>query len=545
MSAAAARQSRLQSLETIARLLRGRANRYAWIGLGVAAFAIVAATLLSCRYEFDSYSLDGLLAVQASNPALWALDLMPLIFLIWGQYIGVVMSYQASAMVLDETRELRDEASRLQHELNFRSDGPALGLPNRHALLTAIQRSIDTAPSRGGGFAVLVLNSEHYHELEHGQGGEAAAQYLSQLRERLHSVARASDFLCHFGDDEFGLLLPDTVDAAAAKRIASRVQLALDVPISIGRNAMTLRAHIGIALHPLHGNDADTLLRRAETAKFAAIGARRDALVYEAQLDDERAERSRLTAELHGALYHDGLGDEYVLQEPLQPGLPPRLRLIPYWEHPRRGRLAEARFLHLADRVGLVHGLSTWLMRESFARLAKWQLQKPELHLVLRLPDAALRELPLADLTLRMLQSHDLPPQALLLEFSEAALTAGAAQRQQLDSLRQAGIGLCLIGVGAPGASALASLYYPLDEYRLAADLLERAATEPLAHEALRLLLAVTQTQKLRISFPAISDDARRALLAELRGDYVEALSAPLAMSPAAVERWLATRHSA
>ena len=545
MNGAAARQSRLQSLESIARLLRSRANRYAWVGLGVAAFAIVAATLLSCRYEFDSYSIEGLIAVQAGNPALWALDLMPLIFLIWGQYIGVVMSYQASAMVLDETRELRDEASRLQHELNFRSDGPALGMPNRHALLTAIQRAIDSPSPRGSGFAVLVLTTEHYHELAHGQGDEAAAQYLSQLRERLRSVARNADFLCHFGDDEFGLLLPDS-DAAAARRIASRVQLALDLPISIGRSAMTLRAHIGIALFPMHGGDAETLLRRAETAKFAAIGARRDALVYEAQLDDERTERSRLTAELHGALYHDGLGDEYLLQESLQPGRPQRLRLIPHWEHPRRGRLAEAGFLHLADRVGLVHGLSTWLMRESFARLAKWRVQRPELQLVLRLPDAALRELALADLTLRMLQSYELPAQALVLEFSEAALTAaGSAPRQQLELLRKAGIGLCLIGVGAPGASALSSLYYPLDEYRLAAELLERAATERVAREALRLLISVMQTQHLRISFPAISDDARRALLAELRGDYVEALSAPLAMSPAAVERWLAARRKA
>src|SRR3546814_12451377 len=96
----------------MSQLLRGRANRYAWLGLVIAVLAILAATLLSCQYEQGGYSWAGLLAVQQSNPALWALDAMPLIFLVWGQYIGSVMSYQAGAMVLDETRELRDEANR-------------------------------------------------------------------------------------------------------------------------------------------------------------------------------------------------------------------------------------------------------------------------------------------------------------------------------------------------------------------------------------------------------------------------------------------------
>lgn len=547
MSAGAvSRQGRLHSLETIARLLRGRANRYAWIGLLIAVLTILAATLLSCRYEFDEYSLTGLLAAQRGNPALWVLDVMPLVFLLWGQYIGTVMSYQAGAMVLDETRELRDEANRLQHELHHRSEGPALGLPNRHALLAAIQRSIDTAAKSGGSFALLVLNSEHYHELEHSQGSAAAAQYLAQLAERLRSVARDADFLAHLSDDSFGLLLTGSADATAARRVASRVQLALDVPITIGRNAMTLRAHIGIAVFPAHANDPETLLRRAETAKFAAIAARRDALVYEVHLDDERTERSRLIAELHDALYHDGLGDDYRLQQALQAELPPRLRLLVHWDHPRRGRLAEPQFLHLADRAGLVHGLSTWLMRESFVRLAKWRARCPDLQLVLRLPDAALRELALADLVLRMLQSHDLPGSALALEFSEAALlAANPTQRQQLEALRGVGVRLCLIGVGAPGASALSSFDYPVAEYRIAAELLERAADNAVALEALRLLLKLTQVLSLHVSFSAISDEARRKLKGELHGDYLEGSTPTETMTPAAVDRWLNARRSA
>src|SRR3546814_17217592 len=90
---------------------------------------------------------------------------MPLIFLVWGQYIGSVMSYQACAMVLDETRELRDEANRLQYELSRQPvAGHATGLPNRPTLVAAINRSINRPTPRphrqevwlGKGVAVLV-----------------------------------------------------------------------------------------------------------------------------------------------------------------------------------------------------------------------------------------------------------------------------------------------------------------------------------------------------------------------------------------------------
>jgi len=537
----------LQTLDSMARLLRGRANRYAWIGLLVAALAILAATLLSCRYEFDDYSLEGMLAVQQTNPALWLLDLMPLAFLIWGQYIGNVMSYQAGAMVLDETRELRDEANRLHYELSRQTaPGSLSGLPNRHALLGAINRQLNRPGTRSGNFAVLVLATEQYHEIAQAHGETAATQYIAQLGERLRSVVGDDDLLAHFGHDEFGILLVQAEDEAAARHYASRVQLALDVPITMGRSAFSLRASIGIALYPAHGPDGETLLRHAETAKYAAIAVRRDYLVYEPALEDARTEVSRLTAELHGALYNEGLGDDYQPQQPLRAGLPLRLRLVPYWDHPRRGRLGEADFLHLPDRVGLVHGMTTWLLREGLARLGAWRERGTrELQLVLRLPDAAIRELGFHDLIQRMLRSHDLPGSALVLEFSEAALLhANATQRAQLASLRKAGVQLALCGVGAPGASALSALHFPLDEYRFAPVLTDRAAREPLAHDVFAKLLELAAMLKLRVVYSGVDSDAQRRLVDELGGDYAEGLAYRATLTPQAVERWLQPRSS-
>src|SRR3546814_5215051 len=91
-------------------------------------------------------------------------------------------------------------------------------------------------------FAVLVLTTEHYHEIAQAHGETAAAQYVSQLGERLKSVVGDDDALAHFGHDDFGIVLAQAHDEAAARHQASRVQLALDVPITMGRSAFSLRS---------------------------------------------------------------------------------------------------------------------------------------------------------------------------------------------------------------------------------------------------------------------------------------------------------------
>src|SRR3546814_15538133 len=119
-------------------------------------------------------------------------------------------------------------------------------------------------------FAVLVLTTEHYHEIAQAHGETAAAQYVSQLGERLKSVVGDDDALAHFGHDDFGIVLAQAHDEAAARHQASRVQLALDVPLTMGRRALPLRSSLCIPLYPAHGLAAATLLRSPGPADYAA-----------------------------------------------------------------------------------------------------------------------------------------------------------------------------------------------------------------------------------------------------------------------------------
>lgn len=533
---------RLEGLNAAASLLRSKTNRYAWYGLGIALLAIVAATLLAARAAYGDVDWDKLLRVHAENPALWLLDAMPLVFLVWGQYIGNVLSYQAGALLLDETAALREQTTILQHELERSPvEGHTLGLPNRHSFISLIGRALARRRVHGLPVAVMTLASEQYHETEQSQGRDASYALINQLTERLKSVLGENDVLAHFGHDDFGILLPQVSDEAEARRFASRLQFALDTPVTVGRQSMGLRVSVGIALAPEHGEDAETLIRHAEIAKYAAAGDQRDYRVYEPDLDDARSARPRRIAELHAALYNDGLADDYMLQQPLQAELPPRLRLLPYWTHPRQGRLEESEFLNLPDRLSLVHSLTLWQFREGLARLAHWRgMGRPGLGLVVRIPDAALRQLALADMVTRLLGSHDLPASALTLEVTEAALIDGGEHaRSQLAALRGAGVGFCVTGAGQPGSSAMTSLYFPVNEVRLSPLPLQRALTETPMREAFDALLNVLRHLRQGITLGNLDTAEMLALARTREVAYLEGQAVRARMRPEDVERWL------
>ena len=532
------------SLDGTAALLRSRISRHAWSGLLAAVATLVIATMLATFVSEGAVTIEGLLRSQKTNAALWFMDLMPFLFLLLSQYQGTVISYQASAMVLDETRELRDRANVLEFELSRDHDasraGPKLGLPNRLGFCTQLERMIGRRKVAGGSGAVLILNTSQYHELAQAHGDDAAAELSRQIAKRLNTVMGEDDLLAHFGTDEFALMMPQANSAEDAQRLAQRIQLALDTPLTIHRSPLSVRANIGIALFPQHGEDAESLLRHAETAKFAAQADRRDFVVFAPTVQSARAEQMRLSADLHAALYNEGLGVQFVPQQSLQSGVPLRVRLAPFWQHPRRGVLQETEILELPDRPSLVHSLTLWQLREAMAHFAPLQAEHPQLGLVVRLASQAMLQSGLVETIGRLMSAHDLPAELLTLELEESGLLASSDQaRVQLNVLRNEGVNLSLINLGESGTSTAALIEYPLNEVTLSGQLLDRARSDSRAQALLDCTVQLLKQLQVRICASGLHSDAQIDQARQLQCRWAEGLAVSGAMSVSDTAQWL------
>ncbi|MHC5537365.1 PAS domain-containing protein [Singulisphaera rosea] len=180
----------------------------------------------------------------------------------------------AIAMAIDR----QDAEVQLVHQATH--DG-LTGLPNRGLLLLSIERSCEalrrTDPSAH--FALLLLDLDHFKEINDTFGHHFGDEVLRLLTSRLLGLVRDSDLVARLGGDEISILLLDT-DESEALRVADRILAELRLPITIENQPFSVGVSIGVALFPDHGRDAMTLLRRADTAMYAAKRSRSGRLVY-------------------------------------------------------------------------------------------------------------------------------------------------------------------------------------------------------------------------------------------------------------------------
>ncbi|MBM2809633.1 MAG: putative signaling protein [Chloroflexi bacterium] len=167
-------------------------------------------------------------------------------------------------------RDITDR-KRIEQMLEHRALHDSLtDLPNRALLHDRLEQAIHSAERSQVGFAFAVMDLDHFKQVNDRFGHHAGDMLLKAVADRLSSVLRASDTVARLGGDEFAIIMQSAVgerDAIAVARKLLRVTQASSI---VDGHALNVAASMGLALYPLHGGDADSLLRGADTAMYAA-----------------------------------------------------------------------------------------------------------------------------------------------------------------------------------------------------------------------------------------------------------------------------------
>lgn len=163
------------------------------------------------------------------------------------------------------------ERKRVEAHVQYLALHDALtGLANRALFFDRLNGAIVTARRKEGTFALLYLDLDNFKPINDTYGHEVGDLALRSVAERLRNCVRESDTVARLGGDEFVLLVNDTADEGAAAIVAEKANAALTRPLPIDSCRHTISASIGIALYPRHGEDADSLMRRADAAMYGA-----------------------------------------------------------------------------------------------------------------------------------------------------------------------------------------------------------------------------------------------------------------------------------
>ncbi|MDG3005467.1 putative bifunctional diguanylate cyclase/phosphodiesterase [Paludisphaera mucosa] len=392
-----------------------------------------------------------------------------------GRYLWIEGSTQAildpdTGAFLEVRCSSRDvtERVRAEEKLAHQASHDALtGLPNRTLLRDELERHIGLPGEGMSPFSLLLLDLDRFKEINDTFGHHCGDAVLERFSLRLAEVVRGSDVLARLGGDEFGILLPGA-DERRAREAAAGIQGVLARPIVVEGRPFDVRASIGIAIHPEHGLDAETLLKHADVAMYSAKRAGAGSSVYSSGRDHHCPRRLGLVVELRRAIDDGQLRLHYQPTFDLGTMRPVGMEALVRWQHPRDGLLGPGEFIPMAEQTGLIRPLGLWALREALHQRRAWSLGGIDLGVSVNLSPENLQDDLLVGTIDRLMDEAEVPPRRLTVEVTEGAMMADPARaKSTLARLHRAGVLVSIDDFGT-GYSSLGYLKeLPVDEVKV------------------------------------------------------------------------------
>ena len=349
------------------------------------------------------------------------------------------------------------------------------GLANRRHFYAEVNDAIDGCRPRGGSFALLMIDLDHFKELNDTLGHYAGDLLLQQIGPRVQTVV-PDGTIARLGGDEFGLIL---CDADGARAAAERIHAALRKPFELEELSVSVHASIGIAVFPRDAPETNMLLQRADVAMYQAKEGHSRFAFYAAAGDRNSRERLALVSELKDAIEQDQLVVHYQPQIDLRSDRVCGVEALVRWQHPKHGLIGPDAFVAIAEQTGVMRELTAAVLRQALEQHRAWLDQGRELTMAVNVSATNLLDGEfLLDLRSE-LERRRTPPDMLRLEITETVLIAeGPRARAALDALAGLHVNLSLDDFGT-GYSPLAYLReLPVSEIKIDRSFVEAMMTD-------------------------------------------------------------------
>jgi diguanylate cyclase (GGDEF)-like protein len=374
------------------------------------------------------------------------------------------------------------------------------GLANRARMRAMLDEALSNSANRKEGCGLMLIDLDRFKQVNDTLGHPVGDLLLKEVAQRLSAAIEDEGQIGRLGGDEFEALLPGVDEEGRLAAIAEQLIAKVSAPYLIRGNTITIGASIGLSISRPGRTLADSLIKQADLALYAAKGAGRGTYrFFVPQMDAQESERRILENDLRVAITK---GQMRLAFQPIVSAASEDLvgfEALLRWSHPVRGLLAPADFLSLAEASGLMSSIGEWVVREACAEAAKWP---SHLRLSINLSVAELEHAQPAGVVAGALGASGLDPDRLEFDVTEPALLADTETiRSVLAALKALGVRLALDDFGT-GASSLNSLKIaPIDRLKIHPALLRAAlADSGRARTVLAALVALAEALSMEVT---------------------------------------------
>jgi len=432
------------------------------------------------------------------------------------------------------------------------------GLPNRSRLGARVALAADQASGEGSAFALLLIDLDRFATINDTLGAATADRVLCDIAHRVRDCMRQGDLLARIGGDQFAMLV-HRADAAAAEITARRVLDAVAVPRSVDGAQFTLTCSIGIALGPMHGAEADELLRNAESALRAVKDAGRGSFrVHTVRRETDRRAHLKIDHAMRQALSGQRFRLHYQPQIDLASGRIVGAEALLRWRDPELGEVSPGQFVPVAEESGLIVALGDWVMSEAVRQAAAWRERGFEVPVAINVSALQFSQPGFIDRVGSVLATSALEPRFLELELTESILVHDAEDTMnRLTALSRLGVRLSIDDFGT-GYSSLAYLKrFPIGKLKIDRSFVKGLPDDESDAGIVRAILQMARALGMKVVAEGVETEGQRRFLQdagchEFQGFlYAPALDAarleerltPVAPATSATSATSAARH--
>jgi diguanylate cyclase (GGDEF)-like protein len=416
-----------------------------------------------------------------------------------------------------QTELERHVAERTQQLHHLAHHDPLTQLPNRRQLATRLAAALARATANEQRVALLFVDLDNFKSINDTLGHNFGDRVLQAITERLRLATGSRALLARLGGDEFTVLMEDVKSSEEVEERAAALVATLQQPLLVDGRILSTSASIGASLYPDHATDPDALLRAADVALFRAkeLGRNRFAF-YRPALYDAAAQRFRLEQSLRRAVEAGDLMLMYQAQVALHTRETVGVEALLRWRKPD-GRIATAtEFIHIAEKTGLIHELTGWVLRTATEDVARWRQQGWHHACVgINVSPMQFLESAFVEQVSAALAAAALPASALELELTETVFQTGAPTIDALRRLRELGVAIALDDFGS-GYSSLTSLeQLPITRVKLDRTLIESVDTNPRSAAIARSIITLCHGLGLEVMAEGVERPEQLAVLTQ------------------------------
>jgi diguanylate cyclase (GGDEF)-like protein/PAS domain S-box-containing protein len=412
------------------------------------------------------------------------------------EVIGLLYDADDRPVIQLNIRDITDRKTAEARVRYLATHDALTGLPNRTLLSDRLEQAIAMGRRNAQSVAVMMLDLDHFKHINDSLGHHVGDILLQTVADRLLSCLRDSDTAARLGGDEFVILLNDIHDLGAIDTVASKVLYELKRAFAIGQHNLNIGGSIGVSLFPKDGEDANNLLRAADTAMYDAKGNGRGVYrMFTPAMNEATVRRQELASDIRAACANGEFSLHYQPQLSLDGLEVTGMEALLRWDHPREGLVLPALFVPLLEELGLMAEVGDWVLKEACQQNMLWrQGGMPPMRISVNVSAQQFYRGDIVGSVKSALDCSGMPAQWLELELTEGlTLDDTEATIGIMHDLKALGVQLTLDDFGTGWSSLSYLRRFPLDRIKIDRSFMSEVTTQANAAAVVQGIFSLAQ----------------------------------------------------